>query len=50
MNPSTQMGLIVLKCGPLLFEGGSSEPSQVQACYTQQNNVIDSNIILFVLC
>jgi len=26
MNPSTQVGLVDLKCGPLLFEGGSSEP------------------------
>ena len=40
MNPLTQVGLIVLKCGPknsgpfiqnsgpLLFEGGSSEPPE----------------------
>jgi len=36
MNPLTQVGIIVLKCGPknsgpLLFEGDSSEPPWVRA-------------------
>ena len=50
-EPFKISGPYSLKCGPLLFEGGSSEsPPRVRACYTQQNNVIDSSIILFVLC
>ena len=49
MNPLTQVGRIVLKCGPknsgpfiqnsgpLLFEGGSSEPPWVRACTIYQS-------------